>query len=280
MPQSQSLDCHDTRNVRAWMAHEMIDEGKLASEKQKNIQAATEFWADMQQTDGFQNQPEGPKVQTVAVTEVAARAPGSPSKQQVEAPLESRMNPKRRRRSEDEYKNPTIHSLDTITTKPTKRNTEPTGEYTKPVITTIHLGDTTTSSGGDEALLTANEIRTAQTLDTIPVEPVKRPEEDEDKFAEQITKAPPQGVNLGTALLTTIEEESHNNQTQTGSTDEVWQSHRNPKSDKVPHSLTPGTSSKQQVETSIENLGNRKRKGGSNDEIPHPSTLLLDMTIP
>ena len=112
------------------------------------------------------------------------------------------------------------------------------------------------------------------------MEPVKRPEEDEDKFAEQITTATPQGVNLGTALLTTIEEESHNNQTQTGSTDEVWQSHRNPKSDKVPHSLTPGTSSKQQVETSIENLGNRKRKGGSNDEIPHPSTLLLDMTIP
>jgi hypothetical protein len=45
-------------------------------------------------------------------------------------------------------------------------------------------------------------------------------------------------------------------------------------------SLTPGTSYKQHVETSIENLGNRKRKGGSNDEIPHPSTLLLDMTIP
>jgi hypothetical protein len=26
------------------MAHEMIEEGKLASEKQKNIQAAAEFW--------------------------------------------------------------------------------------------------------------------------------------------------------------------------------------------------------------------------------------------
>ena len=258
----------------------MIDEGKLASEKQKNIQAATEFWVDMRQTDGFQNQSEGLKVQAVSVTEVASREPGSPSKQQVEAPLEIRMNPKRRRRSEDEYKNPTTHSLDTITPKPTKSNTEPTGEYTNPVITTIHLGDTPASSGGDEALLTTNEIRTAQALDTIPVEPVKRTEEDEDKFAEQITTAAPQGVNLGTALFTAIEEESHNNQTQTGSTDEVWQSHRNPKSDKVPYSLTTGNSFKQQVETSIENLGNRKRKGGSNDEIPHPSTLLLDMTIP
>ena len=81
-------------------------------------------------------------------------------------------------------------------------------------------------------------------------------------------------------MFTAIEEESHNNQTQTGSTDEVWQSHRNPKSDKVPHSLTPGTSSKQQVETSIENLGNRKRQGGPDDELPHPSTLLLHMPIP
>ena len=43
---------------------------------------------------------------------------------------------------------------------------------------------------------------------------------------------------------------------------------------------TPGTCSKQQVETSIENLGNRKRKGASDDELPHPSTLLLDTTIP
>ena len=29
------------------MDHEMIEEGKLAREKQKNIQAAAEFWADM-----------------------------------------------------------------------------------------------------------------------------------------------------------------------------------------------------------------------------------------
>ena len=33
-----SFSQHDTQNVRAWMAHEMIEEGKLASEKQKNIQ--------------------------------------------------------------------------------------------------------------------------------------------------------------------------------------------------------------------------------------------------
>jgi hypothetical protein len=86
--------------------------------------------------------------------------------------------------------------------------------------------------------------------------------------------------NLGTASLTAIEKETHKPQTQTRSTDEVWQSHRNRKRDKVPHSPTPGTSSKQQVETSIENLGNRKRKEGSDDELPHPSTLLLDTTIP
>jgi hypothetical protein len=198
----------------------------------------------------------------------------------VEALLESRENPKRRRRSDDEYKNPTNHSLDTITAKPTKSNTEPTGEYTKPVTTTIPLGDTPASSGGDETQLTANETCTAQALDMIPVEPVKRTGEDADKFAEPITTAAPQGDNLGTASLTAIEGETHNPQTQTGSTDEVWQSHRNPKSDKVPHSPAPGTSSKQQVETLIENLGNRKRKGGSNDELPHPSTLLLDTTIP
>ena len=55
---------------------------------------------------------------------------------------------------------------------------------------------------------------------------------------------------------------------------------REPKEYKVPNSLTPGTSPKQQVETSIKNLGNRKRKGGSNDEPPHPSTPLPDTTIP
>jgi hypothetical protein len=61
-----------------------------------------------------------------------------------------------------------------------------TGEYTKPVTTTIPLGDTPVSGGGDEALLTANETRTSQALVTIPVEPVKRTGEDEDKFAEPI----------------------------------------------------------------------------------------------
>jgi len=198
----------------------------------------------------------------------------------VEALLESRENPKRRRRSDDEYKNPTNHSLDTTTAKPTKSNTEPTCEYTKPVTTTIPLGDTPASSGGDEALLTVNETRTVQALDTIPVEPIKRTGEDADKFAEPITTAAPQGDNLGTTSLTAIEGETHNPQTQTGSTDEVCQSHRNPTSDKVPHSPTPGTSSKQHVEILMENLGNRKRKGGSNDELPHPSTLLLDTTIP
>ena len=59
----------------------------------------------------------------------------------------------------------------------------------------------------------------------------------------------------------------------------MWLSHSNRKRDKVPHSPTPGTSSKQQVETPIENLGNRERKEGSDDELQHPSTILLDTTI-
>ncbi len=185
----------------------MIEEGKLASEKQKNIQAAAEFWADMRQTHGFQNQAAGLNVQAAAMTEAAAREPGSSSKQQVEALLESRENPKRRRRSDDEYKNPTNHSLDT-TAKPTKSNTKPSDEYTKPVTTTIPLGDTPASGGGDESLLTANETRTDQALDTIPVEPVKRTGEDVDKFAEPITTAPPKRDNLGTASLTAIEGET------------------------------------------------------------------------
>ena len=48
----------------------------------------------------------------------------------------------------------------------------------------------------------------------------------------------------------------------------------------MPHSPTPGTYSKQQLQTSTDNLGNRKRKGGSNDELPHPPTPRLDSTLP
>jgi hypothetical protein len=144
---------------------------------------------------------------------------------------------------------------------------------------TISLGNTPTSGGKDETLLTVSETRPAQTLDAIPVEPVKRTGDDAEKFAEPITTTAPKRDNLGTASLTAIEEESHKPQTQTGSTDEVWLSHSNRKRDKIPHSPTPGTYSKQQVQTSIENLGNRKRKGGSDDELQHPSTLLLDTTI-
>jgi hypothetical protein len=187
------------------------------------------------------------------------------------APFQSRENPKRRKRSDDEYKPPTIHRLS---------NTAPPGEYTKPVTTTISFGNTPASGGEEEALLTASETRTAQALDTIPVKPVKRTGEDADQFVEPITTTAPKKDNLGTASLTTIKKETHRTPTQTGSTDEVWQSHSNRKRDKVPHSPTPGTSSKQQVETSIENLGNRKRTGGSDDELQHPSTLLLDTTIP
>jgi hypothetical protein len=96
----------------------------------------------------------------VAVTEVArAREPGSSSKQQVEAHLESQENPKRRRRSDDEFTNQTNHSLGTINAKPTKSNTDLTSEYTKsinlllflqkqnlnPITTAIPLSDTPAS---------------------------------------------------------------------------------------------------------------------------------------
>jgi len=210
-----SFSQHDTRNVRAWMTHEMIEEGKLASEKQKNIQGVAEFWADMRQTHGFQHQSAGLKVQAVAVTEVArAREPGSPSKQQVQTNLESQENPKRRRRSDDEFTNQTNHSLDTKTAKPTKSNTELTGKYTKPITTAIPLSDTPASGSGDATLLTTTEAHTDQALNTIPVKPVKKPTEDTDKFAEPITMTTPQGDNLeaginGTASFTAIEQETH-----------------------------------------------------------------------
>jgi hypothetical protein len=203
----------------------------------------------------------------------------------VQTHLESQENPKRRRRSDDEFTNQTNHSLDKITAKPTKINTELTGEYTKPITPAIPISDTPASGSGDATLLTTNEAHTDQALNTIPMKPVKKPTEDTDKIAEPISTTTPQGDNLeaginGTASLTAIEQETHNLQTQTGSTDEVWQSQKNPKSNQVPHNPTPGTSSKQQVETLIENLGNRKRKGGSDDELPHPTTLLLDTIIP
>ena len=171
------------------MAHEMIEEGKLASEKQKNIQAAAEFWADMRKTHGFLNQAAGLNVQEAAITDETVRESGSSSKQQVEASFESRENPKRRKRTDDD------------------------GQW------------------GRRRGATDSE------RDTYP-------------------------------------------QPQTGSTDKVWQSHRNPQSYKAPNIPMPGTSSKRQVETSTENLGNRKRKEGSDDKLPHPSTLLLDTTNP
>jgi hypothetical protein len=250
-----SFSQHDTRNVRAWMDHEMIEEGKLlkishnalqdnpltttrgnsernpenllaprcssesqfqrdikrqktydleASGEHKNIQASAEFWADMRQTHGFQNQAEGLKVQAAVVTEVArAREPGSSSKQQVQAHLENQENPKRRTRSDDEYTNQTNHPLDTITAQTTKSNTETTSEYTKPITMAIPLSDTPTSGSGDATLLTTNEAHTNQALDTIPVKHAKRTKEDNDKFAEPITMTTPQGDNLEAGINST-----------------------------------------------------------------------------
>ena len=90
----------------------------------------------------------------------------------------------------------------------------------------------------------------------------------------------PTTVEDNTTSPTAIEEGTHNLQTQTTSKGEVWRNQRNPKSNETPHSQTPGTSSKQQIEALKETLENRKRKRGSDGELPHPSTLLLDTTIP
>jgi hypothetical protein len=257
-----------------------------ASEEHKNIQAAAEFWAAMRQTHGFQHQAVSLQVQEVAMIEVAhTREPGSSSKQQVQAHLESHENPKRKTRSDDEYIIQTNHPLDMMTPKPSKRSKEFTGEYITPITPAILHSDTPSSGSGDAVTLTTNEANTDQTLDTIPVKPIKNPTEATDKFTEPITPTTSQGDNLeaginDTTSLKTIEEEIHNLQTQTGSTDEVWQSQRNPKSDQVPHSPTPGSSSKQHVETLIENLGKHKRTRGSDDEHPRLTTLSMDTITP
>jgi hypothetical protein len=128
-----------------------------ASEEQKNIQAASEFWAVMRHTHGFQNQAAGPRVQTAAANEVTPSIePGTSSRQQAEAFLESQGNPKRRRGSDDEYTNPTNHSLDTIITR-SKRSKEFTGEYANPITTATPHVDTQTSGSRDAASLTTNE---------------------------------------------------------------------------------------------------------------------------
>jgi hypothetical protein len=199
--------------------------------------------------------------------------------------LESQENPKRRTRSDYEYTNQTNHPLDMMTPKPTKRNKELTGEYIKPITPAIPHSDTPASGSGDAATLTTNEANTDQTLDKIPVKPIKNPTEDTDKLPEPITTTIPPRDNLeaginDTTSLTATEEETHILQTQTGSTDEVWQSQRNTMSNKVPNSPPPGSSSKQHVETLIENPGNRERKRGSDGELPHPAPLLVDTIIP
>jgi len=129
-----------------------------ASEEKKNVQAATEFWAVMRHTHGFQNQAAGPQVQAAAANDVApSPEPGTSSRQQAEAFLESQGNPKRKRGSDDEYTDPTNHTLDTIIARPAKRNKEFTGEYAKPNTTATPHRDTPAGGSGDAASLTTNE---------------------------------------------------------------------------------------------------------------------------
>ena len=70
----------------------------------------------MRHTHGFQNQSAGPQVQAAAANEVApSTEPGTSSRQQAEASLESQGNPKRRRGSDGEYTEPTTNYLHTLT---------------------------------------------------------------------------------------------------------------------------------------------------------------------
>jgi len=199
----------DTPDVRMWMAHEMIEEGKLlkmshstlhesllatvrgnsdtssdhlmaskrspepqlledikrqktyeqeASEEQKNVQAAAEFWTAMRHTHGFQNPAAGPQVQAAAANEVApSPEPGTSSRQQAKAFPESQGNPKRKRGSHDAYTDPTNHTLDTIIARPAKRNKEFIGEYAKPNTTDTPHRDSPAGGSGDAASLTTNE---------------------------------------------------------------------------------------------------------------------------
>jgi hypothetical protein len=259
-----SFSQRDTRNVRTWMAHEMIERGKIlkmghsvihvrgnsekssdnlmtskrssesqlqgdikrqktyeleASEEKKNIQAAAEFWAVMRATHGFQNQAAAANEvtpstkagtssrqkaeaslknhrnpqrrresdneyteQTTTTTPLGdidtlkdtttswpdttanevtpSTEPGTSSRQQAEASLASQGNLKRRRGSDDEYTEPTNHTLDTILEKPAKRKKESTGNYTKPNATATHHVDTQAGKPGD--LMTPEVVRVAQ----------------------------------------------------------------------------------------------------------------------
>jgi hypothetical protein len=129
-----------------------------ASFSLRDVQAASEFWAVMRHTHGFQNQAAGPQVQATAANEVAhSPAPGTSSRQQAETFLESLGNRKRRGGSNDEYTHPTNHLLDTIIARPAKRNKEFTGKYANPITTATPHGDTPASGSRDAASLTTNE---------------------------------------------------------------------------------------------------------------------------
>ena len=129
-----------------------------ASEQQKNVQAAAEFWAVMRQTHGFQNLPTGPQVQSASTNEVApSTEPGTPPRHPAETLLESLGNTKRRRGSDEEYTKSTNHPLDTIPARPAKRRKEFTGEYANPITTASPQGDTPVNGSGYAAPLTTNE---------------------------------------------------------------------------------------------------------------------------
>ncbi len=144
---------------------------------------------------GFQNQDAGPQVQAQAAKEVAPdREPESSSRQQEEAYLELQENPKTRRRSDDEYTNPTNHPLDTIIVRPTKRSKEFTGDYAKPITTATPHGDTPAIVSGD----------------AIIARPAKRSKEFTSEYAKPITMDTPHvdtpaSGSRDVALMTTNE---------------------------------------------------------------------------
>jgi hypothetical protein len=148
-----------------------------ASEQQKNVQAAAEFWAVMRHTHGFQNQA-APANEVTTSTE-----PGTSSRQQAEASPKNHRNPKRRRGSDNEYTEPNtpntpLGDIDTLKdtstswpdiTRPAKRTKEYTSEYAESNTTKTPDDDTPVVSSGNAESHTANEEKKQrQTSPTTP----------------------------------------------------------------------------------------------------------------
>ena len=122
---------------------------------------------------GFQNQAASPQVQAAAANEVEpSPEPGTSSRQQAKAFTESQGNPKRKRGSDDEYTDPTNHTLDTIIARPAKYIAQTTHGFetrTEKPHDFDSMTDTPLSDSGNTASHTANaKAHQRQTSPTTP----------------------------------------------------------------------------------------------------------------